>query len=318
MPLLPELEPIVQAAAAAPRSVANQSVSRLRAAAHADMERSFLSMVEKGPEVASVVDHEVPVDGGTVRVRVYTPHGAGPFGAHVYFHGGGFWLGTVDHFDDSCREVARGAGCVVASVEYRLAPEHRFPTAAQDCYAALCWVVDHADQLQVDPGRVSVGGSSAGGNLAAVVSLMARDRGGPAIILQVLEIPVTDLTLSQPSMSENGEGYVLTRAGMDACRRYYAREADFTHPYASPLLAEDLAGLPPAVVMTAEYDPLRDEGEAYARRLDEAGVVVEATRWEGHIHGSMSFTKLLASARQYRDEVIGAVKRAHARRSAGT
>ena len=311
MPLLPELGPIIAAAERPPAPSRPPSVAEARAGAHQAMDQMFTTLAEPGPELADVSDRLVPVDGGEITVRVYRPHGAGPFGCHVHLHGGGFWLGNLDHGESSSRHLAEGAGCVVVSVDYRLAPEHRFPVPAEDCYAALCWVVEHASELEIDPRRVSVGGESAGGNLTAVTALMARDRSGPAIVLQVLEIPVTDLTMSQPSIVENGAGYLLERSGMEQYRAYYADEADWTNPYASPLLADDLSGLPPAVVMTCELDPLRDEGEAYARRLDEAGVPVQSTRWEGHFHGSCAMTALTASARQYRSEIIEAVRRAH-------
>ena len=313
MPLLPELEAIISAASQnrAPAPDRPPSVAEARAGAHKMMDQMFTTAAERGPELADVSDRQIPVDGGEITVRVFRPQGPGPFGCHVHFHGGGFWLGTLEHTESSCRHIADGANCVVVAVDYRLAPEHRFPTAAEDCYAALCWVADKADELEIDTRRISIGGESAGGNLTAVTALMARDRGGPALVLQVLEIPVTDLTMSQPSIIENGSGYMLERAGMEQYRGYYADEADWTNPYASPLLADDLTGLPPAIVMTCEFDPLRDEGEAYAERLEAAGVEVRATRWEGHFHGSCAMTAVTASARQYRSEIVDAIRRAH-------
>jgi acetyl esterase len=255
----------------------------------------------------------VPVDGGEIAVRVYEPGGDGPFPCHVYFHGGGFWLGNLEMSDASCRATAVDAGCVVASVDYRLAPEATFPVPAEDCFTALRWVVDHAAELHVDAGRVSVGGASAGGNLAAVVALMARDRGGPDLVLQVLEIPVTDLTMSQESVRSNGVGYLLTTTSIEQYTSYYlADPADATNPYASPLLAPDLTNLPPAVVMTAELDPLRDEGEAYARRLAEAGVPVEATRWDGQFHGSQTMGKLIPDeVAAYHAAIVAALRKAY-------
>lgn len=313
MPLLPELQPIIDAARNNRGSAPSKPppIAEARAGAHTMMDQMFTTFAEPGPEVATVVDHLVPVDGGEITARVFTPHGPGPFGCHVHFHGGGFWLGTLDHAESECRHIADGANCVVVTVDYRLAPEHKYPTAAEDCYAALCWVADQASELNIDTRRISIGGESAGGNLTAVVALMARDREGPALVLQVLEIPVTDLTMSQPSIESNGEGYLLERPGMDQYRRYYAEESEWTEPYASPLLADDLGGLPSALVMTCEFDPLRDEGEAYAERLEAAGVEVHATRWEGHFHGSCAMTALTASARQYRNEIVEAIRRAH-------
>ena len=313
MPVDPALVPILEAAAAAPaRRDPSTPIAQLRAIADEMMQTMFIGLAEPGPEVADITDHVVPVDGGEITVRVYTPAGDGPFPGHVYFHGGGFWLGALDQFDNVCSELAAGAECVVVSVDYRLAPEHKFPTAPEDCYAALLWTFEHAAALGIDPGRVSIGGGSAGGNLTAVVALMARDRGGPSLVLQVLEIPVTDLTMSSPSIAENGEGYLLTKAAMEQYRDFYlADPGDAKDPYASPLLADDLSGLPPALVTTAEFDPLRDEGEAYAARLAEAGVPVTQRRFEGHVHGSGSMTSLVPSAREWRDATIDALRNAY-------
>jgi acetyl esterase/lipase len=313
MPVDPRLQPILDAAAGAAAPDPSLSVADKRAAAHAAMELGFLAFADPGPDPASTVDRRVPVDGGEITVRVYTPHGVGPFPAHLYLHGGGFWIGAPEHFDSSCRATAAGAGCVVVSVDYRLAPEHTYPTAPEDCYAALRWLVDRSRELDVDASRVSVGGGSAGGNLAAVVALMARDRGGPALVFQVLEIPVTDLTMSQPSIDENAEGYVLTKSAMRQYTDYYLGDAgDPTDPYASPLLADDLTGLPPALVMTAEFDPLRDEGEAYGRRLQEAGVPTTVRRWDGQFHGSQNFAELIPdAAAEYRDMVNAALRDAY-------
>jgi acetyl esterase len=277
------------------------------------MVQGFLALGEAGHDVASIVNHAVPVDGGEILLRVYTPAGSPPFPAHLYIHGGGFFMGAAEHFDANCQNIAADSGCVVASVDYRLAPEHKFPVAADDCYAALRWLVDHAAELGVDPARISLGGGSAGGNLAAVVALMARDRGGPPLVFQVLEIPVTDLTMSYPSVVENGTGFMLTAEGMRQYVHFYLRDpADAKHPYASPIFAEDLRGLPSALVMTAECDPLRDEGEAYGERLRDAGVTVTIRRWAGQIHGSQSFAKVLPDeAREYHQMVISALRSAY-------
>lgn len=311
MPVLPALQALLDAVDAAPPPAPAATVAEARAHAHEMMAMSFGATQADGPPVKEQHDHRVPVAGGEITVRVYVPDAEGPLPAHVYFHGGGFWLGTLEMSDDGCRARAVEAGCIVASVDYRLAPEATWPVPAEDCFTALRWVVDHAGDLGIDPARVSVGGASAGGNLAAVVALMARDRGGPPLVLQVLEIPVTDLTLSQPSIDENGTGYLLTRASIEQYTAYYlADPADATHPYASPLLADDLTGLPPAVVMTAEFDPLRDEGEAYARRLAEAGVPVEIARWDGQFHGSQGMAKLIPDeAAAYQSAIVAALRR---------
>jgi len=289
------------------------SPAELRARANEAMKQSFLALGNPGRDVASIVDHRVPVEGGEITVRVYTPHAPTPLPAHLYLHGGGFFMGAAEHFDANCQDIAADTGCVVASVDYRLAPEHKFPVPAEDCYAALNWLAAHAADLGVDPDRISVGGGSAGGNLSAVVALMARDRGGPPLVFQVLEIPVTDLTMSYPSVVENGTGYMLTQEGMRAYVGYYLGDpGDAKHPYASPIFADDLTGLPPALVMTAECDPLRDEGEAYGERLREAGVPVTIRRWDGQIHGSQRFAKLLPEeAREYHEMVVAALRGAY-------
>ena len=313
MPVLPALQSMLDAVNAAPPPPPGRTPAEARETAHASMAMMFGATQHEGPPVREQHDHRVPVDGGEITVRVYVPEGDGPFPCHVYFHGGGFWLGTLEASDDSCRRLAVDTGCIVASVDYRLAPETQFPLPAEDCFAALRWVVDHAGELGVDATRVSVGGASAGGNLAAVTALLARDRGGPPLVLQVLEIPVTDLTMSQASVEENAEGYLLTRSSMEQYVGYYlADPADATNPYASPLLADDLTGLPPAIVMTAEFDPLRDEGEAYAARLQEAGVPTSLTRWAGQFHGSYTMAKIIPEeAAAYHQAVVTALRDAY-------
>ena len=264
-------------------------------------------------DVAAVADHRVPVAGGDIALRVYSPAGAGPHPALVFYHGGGWVIGDLVTHDGICRSLANAARCVVASVDYRLAPEHRYPVAAEDSYAGFQWVLGHAAQLGIDPRRVAVGGDSAGGNLAAVVSLMARDRGTPPPVFQALVYPVTDCDLDTPSYRENATGYVLTREGMRwFFRQYLAREEQGREPYASPLRASNLAGLPPALVQTAECDPLRDEGEAYAARLRDAGVPVTVTRYPGVFHGFLRMTNILDKAKAARDEIAGALRKAFA------
>jgi len=197
---------------------------------------------------------------------------------------------------------------VVINVGYRLAPEFPFPTGVMDAYAALEWTVTQADRLGFDPERVGVGGESAGGNLAAAVSLLARDRGGPPLRLQLLEIPGLDLTLGSPSVAKYGAGYVLPIDELRWCVANYLGDHDPADPLASPLLAPDLTGLPPAVILTAECDPLADDGRRYADRLTDAGVAVSFVEHAGHVHGSHALTALLPSARAWRDEVIEAVR----------
>jgi acetyl esterase len=261
-------------------------------------------------DVASVRDHRVAVADGAITVRVFTPRGPAPLPVLVYYHGGGWVSGDLDTHDAICRTLANAAHCVVASVDYRCAPEHVFPAAAEDSYAATRWVVDHARDLGVDPGRVAVGGDSAGGNLAAAVALMARDRGGPALSFQVLIYPVTDAAFDTASYRQNAEGYQLTSAGMQWYWDQYApKPGDRANPYAAPMRATSLAGLPPALVITAEYDPLRDEGEAYARRLVDAGVRVTQTRYPGAIHAFFRMTNVLDMARAAVAEVSAALQK---------
>jgi acetyl esterase len=264
-------------------------------------------------DVARVTDHRVPVAGGDIAVRCYTPAGTGPFPALVFFHGGGWVIGDIETHDGICRSLANAAGAVVASVDYRLAPEHRYPVAAEDAFAATRWVAAEGARLGVDPRRIAVGGDSAGGNLAAAVSLMARDRGGPALKLQVLVYPVTDHSFDTVSYKDLAEGYMLTRAGMQwFWNHYLGPDGDGRQPYASPLQAPSVEGLPPALVMTAEYDPLRDEGEAYADRLRRAGVPVTVTRYPGLVHGFIRWINLVDKSRAARDEIAGALRKAFA------
>jgi acetyl esterase len=257
-------------------------------------------MVAQGdPEpVGRVENRSFPGPGGDVPIRIYTPAGAGPHPVLVYFHGGGWVLCNLDTHDGTCRSLCNQAGCVVVSVDYRLAPEHKFPAGLEDCYAATRWVAERAATLGVDSARIAIGGDSAGGNLTACVALVARDRGGPGLVHQLLVYPVTDATFETPSYQQNAQGYFLTRDAMEWFWNHYLQgDADATDGYAAPLRARDLAGLPPATVITAEFDPLRDEGEAYGRRLREAGVPTRIERYDGLIHGFFGMTAMVAKAK---------------------
>ena len=239
-----------------------------------------------GPDVAQVKDMEIPVSLGAVPVRVYTPFAAGPYPVLIWIHGGGWVTGGLDMADGTARHLCSGAGCLVVSVGYALSPEAKFPTALRQCYEALRYVKENAATFNADGARIAVGGDSAGGNLAAAVCLMARGEGGPSIDFQLLIYPVTEPDFETESYVQNATGFMLTREAMQwYWDHYLTGPEDATNPYAAPLRASDLGGLPPALVITAEYDPLRDEGEEYARRLQDAGVPTALTRYNGMIHG---------------------------------
>jgi acetyl esterase len=237
----------------------------------------------------AVEELEIPGPAGPIAARLYRPKGGeGTPPMLVYFHGGGWIFGNLESHDAMCRIVAHEAGCLVAAIHYRLAPEHPFPAGLEDCTAATAWLADNAGTLGGDPSRLAVGGDSAGGNLAAAVSHIARDKGGPAIAFQWLIYPAVDFTADNESLRVNGDGYLLTRAAIRWTEsRYLSNVLERTDPRASPALAADLAGLPPALVQTAEYDPLRDEGKAYAEALAAAGIAVEYRQYDGMIHGFM-------------------------------
>ena len=247
-----------------------------------------------GPEVGAVTDRTVPGPAGEIPVRVYRPEGEGPFPTVVFYHGGGYVIGDLDGHDVCCRHLVRESGCGVVSVDYRLAPEHPFPAAVEDAYAAFEWVAANPDEVDGD-GGLAVMGDSAGGNLAAVVSLISRDRDGPAIDRQVLVYPAVSPREDWPSREENAEGYYLEESDMEwfgEC--YYGSDVHEANPYAFPLVACSHADLPPATVLTAGFDPLHDEGVAYAEALEDAGVEVEHRNYEGMIHAF--FTMLAGPA----------------------
>jgi acetyl esterase len=255
-----------------------------------------------GEPVRDVTETTIPGPASTLRVRVYRPAarlaGAAPLPVVVYFFGGGWSLGTLDTCDGICRMLTNAARCVTVSVSYRLAPEHKFPAAVEDCYAGVAWASSHAGELGGDPARLAVAGDSSGGNLAAAVALMARHRGGPAIIHQLLVYPNTDYQAATPSMRDICDVYFFNPASVRwYWGLYLARPQDGASPLASPLRADDLAGLPAATVITAQYDPLRDEGEQYASRLQEAGVPAEVVRYDGMIHGFFTMVGILDTAR---------------------
>ena len=242
---------------------------------------------------------------GDIPIRVFTPDAPGPLPILVHYHGGGWVIGSVDQSDNLCRAMANATPCIVVSVEYRLAPETRFPGGLEDCYAATTWVAEHGAERGGDPSRLAVGGESAGGNLAAAVSLLARERGGPKISFQVLIYPVTDANFETDSYRAMAEGYGLTRDTMQYFWDLYLSDpAHAADPLASVLRA-DVAGLPPALVVTAEFDPLRSEGEAYAEKLKAAGVPVEHVAYPGQIHGFFSVGTMMEAG----DKAVAAAAR---------
>ena len=309
MPLDPQAQLVVDAMAALNlKPVESSTPAEAREAI-----RTRTATLGPFEDVAAVADHRLPVGQGEITVRLYSPGGPGPHPVLVYYHGGGWVIGDLYTHDGLCRSITNAARCAVVSVDYRLAPEWKYPVAAEDSYAALRWVVTNAARLGLDPRRVAVGGDSAGGNLAAVATLMARERGGPALVHQVLIYPVTDYDLTTKSYVENATGYVLTLEGMRwFWNHYLARDSHGREPYASPLRAPSLAGLPSALVITAECDPLRDEGEAYAGRLRDAGVPVTLTRYGGMFHGFARMTHILDKARTALDEIAGSLQKAFA------
>jgi cation diffusion facilitator CzcD-associated flavoprotein CzcO/acetyl esterase/lipase len=256
-----------------------------------------------GPAVGEIVDGTLPGAAGTLDYRLYRPASPGPHPVVVYFHGGGWVLGSHDSDDPLCRDLCKRANVLIVSVNYRHAPEARFPAAADDGLAAVRWVADHAAELGGRPGPIVVAGWSAGGNIAAVTCQLARDAGGPRIAGQLLLTPVTDCDFSRPSYVENADGYILTTPLMMWFWDHYADPADRTQPKASPLRARDLSKLPPAVVVTCQFDPLRDEGIAYAQALATAGVPVTQVTARGHTHTSLTMIDVVASGVETRDEI---------------
>jgi acetyl esterase len=281
MPLHPEAQQLLAALEAAGLPpFEHMTVPQAREAT-----KGFIDL-QGEPEEIATEDRTIPGPAGEIPIRVYTPAGEGPKPVIVYFHGGGWVIGELDTVDNPLRRIANRTGAVVVSVDYRLAPEHVYPAAFDDSYAATAWVAEHAAELGGDPERIAVGGDSAGGNLAAAVAIAARDRQGPRLAAQLLIYPVTDFDFTTESYDQNGEGYLLTKGSMQWFWAHYLGAQDLgKDPYACPARADDLAGLPPAFVATAEFDPLRDEGEAYAANLRIAGVDVTAKRYDGMLHG---------------------------------
>lgn len=272
---------------------------------------SFSTMCKKlnTPEtIAEVTDREIPGYKQNIGIRIYTPLGRGPFPTLVFFHGGGWVIGDIETHDPLCRSLANQAGCKVISVDYSLAPEEKFPVAVEDAYLSVKWVFENAENINVDANRVAVGGDSAGGNLAAVVCYLARERKLPEIIFQLLIYPSAGFSKTK-SYEQYSEGYYLTKETMEWFRKNYLNSwEDIKNPLASPLLINDVTGLPKALVITAEYDPIRDGGEEYAMKLQRAGVPVECLRYDGMIHGFICMTEALDDGKNAITDMANALK----------
>ncbi len=294
MPFDPQVqEYLARRAEAGTAPLYTLSVEQARAA---DL-RSIQEAAADPEPVHHVSERDIPGPGGDLRVRIYRASGESRLPALVYLFGGGWALGTIDTSDGICRALTNAVGCVTISVGYRLAPENPVPAAVHDCHAALRWVAENAHELGIDAGRIAVGGDSAGGNLAAAVTLLARDGDGPALVHQLLVYPNTDYLSDTPSATEITDPLLFNRFSAEwYWKHYLATPEDGANPLASPLRAADLGGLPPATVLTAEYDPLRDQGEQYAQRLWDSGVPVRQVRFDGMIHGFFAMTGMLDAA----------------------
>lgn len=312
MPLDPDVRLLLEDVAALGQRPLPESSPEQARAAYAEVSRLRRGGEHAPVPVGAVADDTVRGPAGQVPVRVYHPRNhRGKTPLIVFFHGGGWVVGDIDTHDVQARALCHGVGAVVVSVAYRLAPEHPFPAGLEDCYAATSWASTSASSLGAQTSRLVVAGDSSGGNLAAAVALLARERGGPGIAAQALVYPAVDARLGHPSLRENADGYEPGTQTMGWYhRQYLSDDRQATDPLVSPLLAADLRGLPAAVVATAQYDPLRDEGEAYADRLRQAGVPVESIRYAGLVHGFFGMGPRVPAARQAIDRTCAAVRRA--------
>lgn len=304
MPLAPEYEAMFTALAAEP----GPKISDLSPAEGRQM---YGMMRPVNPEVAigAVEDRTITTAAGELPLRIYRPAADGPHPLLISFHGGGWVIGDLDTADAVCRRMANAANCIVISVDYRLAPEHVYPAAVDDAYAATCWVAENRAELGGN-GKLAVTGESAGANLAAVVCQKARDENGPSIDFQLLAYPVVDHDLSRGSYTENGEGYLLETETMAWFWEQYCPPARRSEPAASPMLADSLTDLPPALVLTAEFDPLRDEGNAYAEALAAAGVPARSLCFDGLVHDFLATAELFECSGAAFDQVAAELKRA--------
>ncbi len=296
MPFHPQVQAIRDRLDAA--SIPNLYTLPIEQAREQDL-RGTLSTAGKSEPVHEVRDFAIPGEAGDIAARLYRPASAEPLPALVYFFGGGWALGTLDTSDAVLRMISNLAGCACVAVSYRLAPEHKFPAAVDDCYAGAAWVAANAAELGIDPARLAVGGDSSGGNLAAAVTLKAKQQGGPAFVHQLLVYPNTDASADTESMREVIDEHFFNKNAIAwYWGMYLAAPDDGKNPLASPLLAPDLSGLPPATVLTAELDPLRDEAEQYGTKLAEAGVPAEIIRYDGMMHGFFTMVGILDVAKE--------------------
>ena len=308
MPLAPEYQSLLEQLAQVPGPPIHESTPE-------DARAAYRLMRPKDEQltVAAVSELAAPGPAGSIPLRVYRPEGDGPFPLVVNFHGGGWVIGDLDTADTVCRNLCRNTGCLVVSVDYRLAPEHPYPAAIDDAFAATCWLAEHAKELEGN-GHLALVGESAGGNLAAAVCLRARDEAGPPIDFQLLFYPVTDADFSRPSYEENARGYVLETPTMIWFWNHYLADASRrSEAHASPLQADDLGRLPPALIVTAEFDPLRDEGNAFADALKAAGTPTELVCCDGLIHDFCATAHLFESSRRPFEEACTALSRAMGR-----
>lgn len=258
----------------------------------------FHQKTNRTPQNAAKTEElTISTDKSKIGIRIYTPSGEGPFPVIVYFHGGGWVLGNLQTADSLLHSLTDSANCIVVSVDYRLAPEHKYPAAIEDCYAAVKWVSEQIDQYNGNPEQIIVCGDGAGGNLAAVTPIIAKERGGPSISFQILIYPITDFSFATDSFKKYKSGYFLEASALNWFRsQYLNHHEERVNHYVSPMLAGDLSGLPPALIITAEYDIVRDDGEEYAKRLREAGVKSQLIRFDGQIHGFLSMSAFMDDA----------------------
>ena len=295
-----------------------KSFERIGVDATREVIATFTDLQRTPPAVSRVIEWEFPGPGGAQPLRIYIPEGDGPLPVVVYFHGGGFIGGGLSVVDEPARALANDVGAIVVTAGYRLAPVHKFPAATDDTFAALRWVADHVADFGGDPARIAVMGDSAGGNLAAVAALRARDAGGPRLVAQVLVYPVVDPTARLASRELYREGYVITTTSLDwFWEQYLASLADTRNPLAVPAKANSLAGLPPALVLTTEYDVSRDEAEGYAERLADSGVETECIRFDGLVHGVYWMSGAVPRSGELRDAVTRFLSKRFTKRESG-